>query len=146
MPILEKINDLFLFRLGGDEDKYSDKPLVTTGSIVWGFLFRSSIIIALIFLIVEFTWFPQFWWISFFALWFFAAYPAWRQYQDYQERLKAFKEETLCGTCKHFEETSRMCRIYDEHVSVNRIPCEGLNWEPSVDSTFGSDEDDEEYA
>jgi hypothetical protein len=44
--------------------------------------------------------------------------------------MKKFTEDTLCGSCINFEPSSQLCKVLDEHVSVDFIPCEGLRWEP----------------
>ena len=129
-PIYEKILDVLMFREGSEADSDTNEPQVTTGSIVWGLLLRSAIIIIFSFLLLEKLEFRQYWWLVVFILWFGAAWPAYRQYQKYQQRMKRFVEDTLCGTCRHFDSSSQLCKIYDEHVSRNYVPCEGLSWEP----------------
>lgn len=129
MKLLEKIFDFLLFREGTTEDN-SSEPIVTTGSIVFGALLRAAIIIFItLFVVIEYD-YRGYWWISAFFVWFFAFYPAYRQYTKYNQRIESFSEDTLCGKCKHFEPSSQLCRITDEHVTQNYIPCEGLSWEP----------------
>ncbi len=128
---MNKIIDLLQFRESSDHDSETDQPAVTTGSVVWGVLLRSAIIItASLFVLNKFQ-LREHWWVIVFLLWFLVLYPAYRQYQSYDKRIKEMQEETLCGSCKHFESSSQLCRIYDRHVSKNHIPCEGLNWEPT---------------
>lgn len=122
--------DYLMFREGNDEDNSSNHPTVTMGSIVWGVILRTSIVIILtLFLIRRFD-FAEYWWYSFFAIWLFVAFPAYRQFQKFNDRMKVLSEETLCGKCKHFNPTAQTCQIYDVHVSKNHIPCEGMSWEP----------------
>ncbi|ROL61032.1 hypothetical protein D9V86_07870 [Bacteroidetes/Chlorobi group bacterium ChocPot_Mid] len=128
--MLNKLTDLLMFRQPTDEDNQSTEPVVTTGSILWGVLLRSAILILIISLLLESLSMRQHWWLMLFALWFLVAYPAWLQYKKFQERIQNFQEETLCGSCKHFEANSQLCKIYDQHVSTEYIPCEGLSWEP----------------
>lgn len=126
---IEKIADFLMFREGTEEDEEGAlQPVVTTGSIVWGILLRSAIIVVISFLIIEITG-QRNWWITF-IVWLFAIYPAFRQFNIFQERIKKVEEETLCGSCKHFDATSQLCKIYDEHITKSYIPCDGLNWEP----------------
>jgi hypothetical protein len=127
----ERIIDIFMFREGSEEDaRGSMSPIITTGSVVWGILLRATIVIALSFIVFDRFELRQYWWTAALALWFFAVYPAWRQYQLFQKRVEKVSEETLCGSCKYFEQTSQLCKIYDEHITLNYIPCEGSNWEP----------------
>jgi hypothetical protein len=127
----DKILDAFMFREGTDEETYeSMQPVITTGSVVWGVLLRTAIIILLSLFIIEQFDLREYWWLSAFAIWAGAAYPGWRQYQKFQEKMKKFEEETLCGSCRYLDTSSQLCKIYDEHPTKDYVPCEGLNWEP----------------
>lgn len=128
-----------MFREGSDEDNHSTEPTVTFGSIVWGVLFRTIMIVSCILLFLNYFDYDVNIWIILFAIWLFAAYPAFRQYSKFKTRMKKFKEETLCGSCKYFNSDAQLCTIYDEHVSENYIPCEGESWEPR----FEKNEDDD---
>jgi hypothetical protein len=131
MPLsFEKIIDLFMFREGSEEDSATNRPVVTTGSIVWGLMMRTTIIIVVsFFLLDQFQW-REYWWLVLFAVWLLAVYPAYRQYQKFNKRMKDFEESTLCGSCRYFDPSSQLCTIYDEHVSSNHVPCGGDSWEP----------------
>ncbi len=130
---LQKVVDLLMFRLPSDEDSHSREPQVTVGSIVWGILLRSIVLVLLVTLALESLALRQYWWMMLFIIWFAAAYPGWIQYKKYQERMDDFKESTLCGSCAHFDSGSQLCRLHDEHVSSDYIPCDGLDWEPVND-------------
>lgn len=131
--MLEKLIDLFMFREGTEEDDAgSSQPIITMGSIVWGLILRSSILVFLSFLLVNNLEYRRYWFVALFLIWFLALFPGWRQFQIYQKRIKKFSDETLCGSCKHFEETGQLCRILDEHPTQNNIPCEGMSWEPKT--------------
>lgn len=130
---LEKIIDLLMFRQSSQGDSQSTDPKITVGSIVWGILLRSFLLVIIISLLLESMTMRQYWWFMLFAIWIFAAYPGWIQYKNFAERMKKFKNDTLCGSCRYFDENSQLCKIYDEHVSTNYLPCDGLNWEPAND-------------
>lgn len=132
---IEKIFDVFLFREGTDTDNDTEKPVVTTGSIVLGVIIRSALIVVISFLLIEYYDSSRHWYLMLFFIWLFAAYPGYRQYKVYNERIENFAESTLCGSCRSFDKTSQLCRIYDEHVSTKHIPCDGDSWEPK-DSDF----------
>ncbi|MEI6089363.1 MAG: hypothetical protein WCR42_02830 [bacterium] len=125
-----KVLDLFMFREGTDEDNHSLKPKVTFGSIVWGVLLRTVIVVGVILLLLDYFHYDVNVWLIIFAIWLLAAYPAYKQYNKFNQRMKKFKEETLCGSCKYFNRDAQLCSIYDEHVSEEYIPCEGESWEP----------------
>jgi len=128
--LFEKLKDVFLFREGTEDDNNSVTPVVTIGSIVWGVMLRSIIIITIsLYFLVHFG-ANQYYLITLSSLWFLVAWPAWRQYSQYYKRMEDFKESTLCGSCIHFEPNSQLCKIYDEHVSKTHIPCEGMAWQP----------------
>lgn len=126
----DKIIDLFMFRESSDIDNYTSAPRVTFGSIVWGLILRTTIVIIAFFVLYNLFDMRQYWWISFFVIWLFVAFPAFRQYQSFNNRIDNLQEEILCGSCKYFNKYAQTCQIYDEHVNKNYIPCEGLNWEP----------------
>jgi hypothetical protein len=137
----EKLIDILMFRQGTEEDEEGTmQPVITTGSIVWGIILRMSIIVFLSFLLFSSFEMRQYWWISLLAIWAIAAYPGWRQFAKFQENVKKVEESTLCGSCRHFDKTSQLCRIFDEHVSKDYIPCEGISWEPRH---YDSDEEDD---
>lgn len=127
---IDKILDLFMFHEGTDADSDTQNPKVTTGSIVWGVILRTILMVLLIFFVRERFDFGEYWYMLIFAFWFLVAYPAHRQYQKFTERMETFEEETLCGQCKHFNSTAQLCSLYDEHVSRQHIPCGGQDWEP----------------
>lgn len=129
MNLFEKIIDILQFREtpSGEE---TNEPVITTGSVIFGALLRSAIVVLLVFFVVDYFDLRGFWWITAFLVWGFAAYPAYRQYLKFNETMQKFEETTLCGKCKHFDPTSQLCRIYDEHVTEDYIPCEGESWEP----------------
>lgn len=126
----DTILDLLMFREASEEDNYTNEPVITTGSIVWGVLLRTAIIVALAFLLADQLDLKDYWWISFFFVWLLALYPGWRQYQAFNERMENFEESTLCGSCRYFDSSSQLCTLYDEHVSQEHLPCDGDNWEP----------------
>lgn len=127
---LRQLADYFLFRFGGEEDNNTDKPAVTLGAIVWGVLLRTSLIMLFTLLFInQFDLYGKWLYVGG-AIWFFALFPGYKQYQNFQNRIVRLDEETLCGSCKHYNRNSQLCRIYDQHVSTNHIPCEGEAWEP----------------
>ncbi len=129
--VKEKVIDIFMFREGTDEaDEDQSQPIITTGSVVWGMILRSSVIVFLTFVLIDQFEIRHNWWIFSFMLWFAAIYPGWRQYNKFNKRIKKIEEETLCGTCINFESSNQLCKIYDQHVTKDHIPCEGLNWQP----------------
>lgn len=130
--IFNKVTDYLMFREGTEsEADGSLVPILTMGSIVWGVILRTTMIVFGSFIFMYLFDSRQYWWISLVVLWFGAAYPAWRQLQKFNQRIDKVSDEILCGTCRNFDKNSQLCRIYDEHVSKEYLPCDGLDWEPT---------------
>jgi len=58
--------------------------------------------------------------------------PAIKQYKKFEEENKDVIKSTLCSTCKNFDKTAVLCLKLDEHPSIDKLPCEGLDWEPLI--------------
>lgn len=104
--------------------------IVTTGSIVWGILVRTAIIMILSLTLIDYLDLRYNWWIVLVVLWFLVAFPAYQKLKEFNNKANELEESTLCGTCKYFVKSSQLCSIYDEHISEDYIPCEGNDWEP----------------
>lgn len=126
----EKFLDYLMFREYNPNADKQANPTITTGSIVYGLLLRSVLIIVLSLTLIPMFDLYSYWWTFFLALWLVAAYPAYRQYQFYTDKIDALLEDTLCGKCKHFDSSNQLCKILDEHIGEKYIPCGGDNFEP----------------
>lgn len=128
----EKLQDALMFREGSYEDNYTNLPKVTIGSIIWGVLLRTTVIVfgSLLIAMALYQKVVVNWWIIFFAMWVFVVFPAFRQYKKFDERIDELEEQTMCGSCRHFIKDSQLCRLYDEHISFEHLPCNGEAWEP----------------
>lgn len=137
--MIDSIIDLLMFRQGGDSDNHTNEPVVTMGSVVWGVLFRTVIIsLVWIYALYEFDLFDN-WWVGLFLIWLLALFPGYNQYKTFEKRIAKLGESTLCGTCRHYRPQGQLCQIYDEHVSLDHIPCEGSAWEPAPSYDDGED-------
>lgn len=105
-------------------------PLITTGSIVAGTIFRTAIIIILALTLNSIFDFRSNWVIILLVLWFLVAYPAYKKYQKFSDEEDKLSESIICGSCIHFDKSAQLCTIYDQHVKEDFIPCGGLDWEP----------------
>ena len=129
--LLNKISDSLMFREGTEADEEGMlHPIITTGSIVWGIILRSAIVLFGGYIVVRYFELFNYWWFFLFIFWIFAAYPGWRQFEKFKVRIKKIEETTLCGSCIHFDKSGQLCKLYDEHITRTYIPCEGLSWEP----------------
>jgi hypothetical protein len=133
ITIIERLKDLLMFREGSEFDNILIPPTVTIGSIIWGILLRSAIIIIITTFVVMLLEMREFWWISIFIFWFLVAYPAYRQFNNFNNRIYRLENETICGKCKYFILESQLCSIFDEHIGIDTIPCNGDSWEARPD-------------
>ena len=132
--LIEKTKDIFMFRQGSNLDNYITPPSVTSGSIMWGVLLRSAILILCGLLVVLYFEKREFAYFIAFIFWFSVVYPAYKQYNILNSRLDDLESDTLCGKCKFFIKESQLCSMLDEHISKDNIPCEGNLWEANPDS------------
>ena len=65
-------------------------------------------------------------------LWIATDYIEFIQYKLFREENYEVITNTLCSSCKHFDETAVLCLKYDEHPTEDKIPCEGAAWEPKL--------------
>jgi len=101
------------------------------GEIVLWTLARLTISIPIVWALKDYI-YTQLWWtISFVVIFVFVFYPALIKYKQFQEKNKEILENTLCSTCKHFDETAILCIKLDKHPTEKNIPCDGLEWEPN---------------
>ena len=113
----------------------------TIGSIVAWALFRAVFVMVGALLLYEYVrWIDySLWWgITAVSLYAFVVHPIQVQYRLYKEETRKVLTETLCASCRHFEETGVLCAKLDEHVTEEYIPCAGELWEPR--STFREDD------
>ena len=109
---------------------HEGQPRFTTGSIVSGAILRGFLTILVGFALWYWKGDESTYLLTLLMLWGYVAYPAYRQYTLFNEHIESYKVETLCGQCKHFNSTGQTCFRYDEHVTNEYVPCEGLDWEP----------------
>jgi len=99
------------------------------GEIVLWTLARLTISIPVVWLLKDYI-YTQLWWsISFVVIFVFVFYPTLIRYKQFQEKNKTILEDTICSTCKHFDETAILCIMLDKHPTEKFIPCNGLEWE-----------------
>lgn len=100
------------------------------GDIVYWTLIRTAMILPLIWLAKDYF-DEKYWWIlGILSITLFIIYPAYYSYTKFIEKNKNVISNTLCSTCKHFDESAVLCMKYDKHPDENFIPCEGKGWEP----------------
>ena len=100
------------------------------GAIIYKFLLRLAISILILWFFKDHFNDQYFWIISALGVYFFVFQPAYLAFKKFNEENKTIITETLCSSCKHFDETAVLCMKYDKHPTEKYIPCEGSDWEP----------------
>ncbi|MCS7177300.1 MAG: hypothetical protein NZ960_06790 [Candidatus Kapabacteria bacterium] len=123
----ERARDTWLFQRRAEDGAVE----VTAGTIVYGAVVRAfAIVVGSLTLasLLPDVW--RYWWIVLLALWAVVFYPAYRRWSQFTQEVRQLREELLCGSCCHFDETGQLCTLLDEHVRPDYIPCGGEAWEP----------------
>lgn len=130
--MLDRIIDALLLRFTADgQDNLTGRnPSNTTGSILFGAMVRLVLVVIIGTVSMEYFQLYDYWMVFVVIIFGFVFYPAYRQYVLFYGRMETLEQTTLCGSCKHFDISGQLCKIYDEHVSLTHIPCEGEDWEP----------------
>ncbi len=100
------------------------------GGIVYWTLLRIAILIPLLWLAIDYIDY-KFWWVILsMSVYGVIIQPAVIQYRLFMEKNKEVISNSLCTSCKHFDETAVLCLKYDEHPTDEEVPCDGIDWEP----------------
>lgn len=101
------------------------------GDIIFWAIIRTAIAIPAVWYLLSL--FDYKYWILWAALALYGVvlHPAYLKYIKFAEKNKPVIEDTLCSSCKHFDESAVLCMKYDKHPTTEYIPCEGNDWEIS---------------
>jgi hypothetical protein len=99
------------------------------GAIVYWTLIRAVILIPALLLLFEYIDYKLWWIIGVMSIYGIIIHPAIVQYNLFIEKNKEIINNTLCSSCRHFDETAVICMKYDKHPTLDSLPCEGLDWE-----------------
>ena len=97
--------------------------------VYWGILRTAALIVVLW---ISYDWIEyKVWWmmISAIAIYGVIIHPVIVQYKNFTQKNKEVIDNTLCSTCKHFDESAILCMKYDQHPTKDFIPCDGIDWE-----------------
>ncbi len=100
------------------------------GSIIFWGIIRTAVLIPILWLGVNYLEFQYWWLLITMAVYGVIIHPAIIQYQRFLEQNKEVILDTLCSSCKYFEETAVLCTKLDVHPTRETIPCDGIEWEP----------------
>lgn len=105
------------------------KPKVTIGSIVLYALLKTSVLMLGGWFVVEYYNMYQYWWILLLGIFLLGILPAYQQYEVYKEQSTIIEQNSLCATCRYYDDSGIICTMMDEHVSAQHTPCGGAGWE-----------------
>lgn len=105
------------------------KPRVTIGSIVLYALFKTTALMLVGWFVIEYYKAQQYWWILISAIIVLALLPAYKQYETYREQITVIEKNSLCASCRYYNDSGIVCTVMDEHVTAQHTPCGGAGWE-----------------
>lgn len=105
------------------------KPKVTIGSIVLYALLKTTALMLSGWFVVEYYNMYQYWWMLLLGIFLLAILPAYQQYEVYREQSTVIEQNSLCATCRYYDDSGILCTMMDEHVSAQHTPCGGAGWE-----------------
>jgi hypothetical protein len=108
--------------------------------IFWGII-RTAILIPALWILSGYLEYKYWWTFLALAVYGVIIHPAYIQYRQFMEANTEVITNTLCSSCKHFNETAVLCLKYDKHPTRNYIPCDGIDWEVKNNS-FNEEEID----
>ncbi len=100
------------------------------GEIVYKTLIRFALLIVLLWFNKDFFGEKFFWIISIILIYLFVVHPAYSAYTKFIDKNINVITNSLCSSCKHFDESAVLCTKYDKHPTENFLPCEGTDWKP----------------
>ncbi len=100
------------------------------GSIIFWGIIRTAILIPTLWHAVKLVEFQYWWLLITMSVYGVIIHPAILQYQRFMEQNREIILDTLCSSCKHFEQTAVLCSKLDVHPTRDFIPCDGIEWEP----------------
>jgi hypothetical protein len=99
------------------------------GTIVYWTLIRTILLIPALLILFEYIDYKLWGIIGFLSIYVIIIHPAYIQYNLFKEKNKEIINNTLCSSCRHFDETAVLCMKHDKHPTVDSLPCEGIDWE-----------------
>jgi hypothetical protein len=102
------------------------------GGIIYWTIIRIAILIPLLWIATDYIEYKYWWMVVTMSIYGFIMHPAFIQYKLFREKNEEVITNTLCSSCKHFDESAVLCLKFDEHPTEDEIPCEGSAWEPKL--------------
>jgi len=100
------------------------------GGIIFWAIIRTAILIPLLWIFMDWIQYKYWWAVLSVTIYGVIIHPAVVQYKLFLDKNKELLTNSLCSTCRHFDETAVICLKYDKHPTKDYIPCDGADWEP----------------
>ncbi|MCX6150407.1 MAG: hypothetical protein NTX22_07805 [Ignavibacteriales bacterium] len=100
------------------------------GRIIYWAIIRTAIVIPALWIMMGYVHFQFLWFVVFLSIYVIILHPAIVQYRKFELDNKEIIESTLCSSCKSFDKSAVLCMKYDQHPTLENLPCEGVDWEP----------------
>ncbi|AFN74542.1 hypothetical protein MROS_1305 [Melioribacter roseus P3M-2] len=99
------------------------------GGIIFWAIVRTAVLIPALWLLYGMMEYRYWWWLGIISIYGIIIYPATIQYRMFREKNQKIIEDTLCSSCRYFDESAVLCTKYDEHPTLEYLPCNGIDWE-----------------
>ncbi len=100
------------------------------GGIVYWTIIRTALLLPLLWIATDYIEYKFWWMMVSMSIYGIIIHPAIIQYRLFLEKNEEIIFNTLCSSCKYFDETAVLCLKFDKHPTSELIPCEGSDWEP----------------
>ena len=100
------------------------------GRVVYWTIIRTAVTIPSLWILMNNVHFQYWWFVIFLTVYLVILHPAIMQYKKFEKDNKDIIESTLCSSCKNFDKSAVLCIKYDQHPTLENLPCEGTDWEP----------------
>lgn len=99
------------------------------GKIIFWTLVRIAVFIPVTWILFEYIEYKFWFIITIMSVYGVIIHPAVIQYRMFVAENEEVISDSLCSTCKSFDETAVLCMKYDQHPTKDDIPCNGIDWE-----------------
>ena len=100
------------------------------GRIIYWAIVRTAIVIPALWIMMSYIHFQFWWFVAALVIYTIILHPAIIQFGKFEKDNKEIIESTLCSSCKNFDKSAVLCIKYDQHPTLENLPCEGTAWEP----------------
>lgn len=102
------------------------------GEVVFWTIIRIAVLIPAMWILRGYIDFQLWWIICLVCIYGIIIHPMVIHYKFFEQKNKDIIESSLCSSCKHFDKSAVLCMKYDQHPTMDFLPCDGLDWEPGV--------------